>query len=1190
MFSKTTNMILCVILFVSVYVYADEQVLYVATNGNDAWSGTLAEPNPTATDGPLKTLTAARNRVLNVKWDIWGGIMQKPITVYIREGIYYQTPTFQLYWYDSGAEGKPISYKAYPGEQPIFSGGKALPALSKVQGQDYYSANIPEAANRNWKFRRLWIDEKSYTFARSPNTGYYYVAAIPEKPAGLDDYWENYWYCHHFNYNANDLKLWSGLAEGDITMQVFSLWEVQTVILGSVTPASKRAYTENHVLWGLNPSETITAGGQAKRYIVENAPDALDYPGEWQLNRVTGELRVIPFGDEDLSVLTAVAPITQTAVHIAGSPDNNQFVEYINFEGIAFRHYASPPILGGNSGGYKSNQGASNHPACVQLDGVRHIQFLNCEISRNGTHGLQMSRGCTNNRIEGCHIYDVGAGGIYIGERLQTNQGYDPGEYGATSHNIVHNNYIHHGGQEVQSGMGIIIAQSHNNTITNNEISHFKQSGMQIGWNWDTSESYSHDNLISHNRIHNIGMNISGDLGAIYTVGENFNTLISNNVMHTVYCWIQVNGKGLYPDQNTKGVAYQNNIVYDVAAYGIGVNFCHDITVENNIFASNYGKAPFMFGHQAYATITNNIFYLNFGNVYADNRDLIRLNWFVECNQNIYWRKGGKPVLFQKPSADSVTVTERIAFEQWQDFTGLDADSYVIDPMFNNPDAGDFSFKQGSPYSEIGFTPIDTSQVGLIGEEDWRMLPNQFNDGKKYAWYYEPFYATWLTAHTYADDGFAFGFEYNIPNTKPKAFTVFNAEQTEQASPIVIVSDENPSKGNYSVKVVSDGGQLPQLSYITFDPIIFNGDVRFSCDFYRQPGAGIEIVFADELSQTTAEIANDGKLSFAQEQLLTLDEEKWFTLEITFSVGRGARQFYDVVVFDGAERIFEQRITADSLELLNTVSINALEDNAMFYVDQVSVRKIGGGAFGAADRVRTDMTDYGMFAAVASEDEFDLELAESLPLSKADINKLAENWLAYNPEIIAGAWNFAGGSGSTAASNVYGGFDLSLVGNEGWGAEGFLFDGSNYFTAPKTSAGYNLNFLKDFKVTAKIKITDTDTNTIWSRLNSTWQQGCKQFLVQGGKLKFDCGWVGTVSGNYVVNDGQWHEVAVRYVAALNRIDIFVDGNLDVSEVLANDLKEKPDDFDFFVGCQQELEPGVRHAPFRGTIRNMLIQN
>lgn len=37
--------------------------LYVATNGNNNWSGTLAAPSANGTDGPLQTIVAARDGI-----------------------------------------------------------------------------------------------------------------------------------------------------------------------------------------------------------------------------------------------------------------------------------------------------------------------------------------------------------------------------------------------------------------------------------------------------------------------------------------------------------------------------------------------------------------------------------------------------------------------------------------------------------------------------------------------------------------------------------------------------------------------------------------------------------------------------------------------------------------------------------------------------------------------------------------------------------------------------------------------------------------------------------------------------------------------------------------------------------------------------------------------------------------------
>ena len=44
---------------------------------------------------------------------------------------------------------------------------------------------------------------------------------------------------------------------------------------------------------------------------------------------------------------------------------------------------------------------------------------------------------------------------------------------------------------------------------------------------------------------------------------------------------------------------------------------------------------------------------------------------------------------------------------------GTDANSRIEDPLFVDPENGDFRFKPGSPALEMGIVPIDMSQIGL---------------------------------------------------------------------------------------------------------------------------------------------------------------------------------------------------------------------------------------------------------------------------------------------------------------------------------------------------------------------------------------------------------------------------------------------------------------------------------------------
>ena len=49
---------------------------------------------------------------------------------------------------------------------------------------------------------------------------------------------------------------------------------------------------------------------------------------------------------------------------------------------------------------------------------------------------------------------------------------------------------------------------------------------------------------------------------------------------------------------------------------------------------------------------------------------------------------------------------------------GVDGHSQAIDPMFVDPENGDFRLKPDSPALKMGFVPFDVSKAGLIRESD----------------------------------------------------------------------------------------------------------------------------------------------------------------------------------------------------------------------------------------------------------------------------------------------------------------------------------------------------------------------------------------------------------------------------------------------------------------------------------------
>jgi hypothetical protein len=102
--------------------------VFVATNGSDSWSGTLAAPNAAATDGPLASVARAQMLVRS----LIRSQPNRPITVMLRGGTYYlplsmtSPGAWNLTASDSGTAAMPVAWANYPGESPVISGGEPV--------------------------------------------------------------------------------------------------------------------------------------------------------------------------------------------------------------------------------------------------------------------------------------------------------------------------------------------------------------------------------------------------------------------------------------------------------------------------------------------------------------------------------------------------------------------------------------------------------------------------------------------------------------------------------------------------------------------------------------------------------------------------------------------------------------------------------------------------------------------------------------------------------------------------------------------------------------------------------------------------------------------------------------------------------------------------------------------------------
>ena len=671
---------------------------YVATNGNDAWSGTLPEPNQAGTDGPFASITAARDAIRKLGTPATTG----PVTVFFRGGTYVLPETVVLGHLDSGTKQSPRIYKAYQKEIPILSSGQEIRGWKRVNTladlprggvgapalqENLWMAEVPGVAEGKWNFHQLFTNGERRQRARTPNTGYFLVDGMisGETPA-------------RFKFHPGDIdQAWA--VGGNAEVVALINWGGFRLKLKNVDPASNTAtLSARRQAWGW---------GENARYWVENIPQALDAPGEWYLDRATGVVYYHAMPNEDMSHIAAIAPVLPQLIRLEGDAEGESeelLAHNISLEGLTFSYTdwnnATTGLIHSfvewskPEDGHIDEQSAIDIPAAVEGVGAHMVSINKCVFIHLGGYAVDFHGGSKENSLTKSMMTDLGAGGVRIGD------GKAPSfDAQATSKNVVSDNTIHDIGKVYLTGTGIWVGSSGGNTIAHNEIYDTSYIGISVGWSWSYGPSWARDNIIEFNNIYNISRGVLSDLGCIYTVGVSPGTIIRNNLCHDVSRYEHgYGGWGIYTDEGSSEIVIENNVVYRTLDGGFHQNYGRNNVIRNNVMALGQTAQLKRTHNEDHMTLLfeHNIFYWKDGKMIDGNWDGSQYKF----DNNLYYQEGGKAVEFDGKS-----------FAEWKK-SGQDVHSIVAAPLFVDPEHGDFSLKPGSPALKIGFKPIDISGVG----------------------------------------------------------------------------------------------------------------------------------------------------------------------------------------------------------------------------------------------------------------------------------------------------------------------------------------------------------------------------------------------------------------------------------------------------------------------------------------------
>lgn len=538
---------------------------YVAPDGSDAWSGTLAAVNERQTDGPFATIHRAQQAVRELKHAVykekqepiekrWIGSPHgfgegRDILVLVRGGTYCLDEPLRFEPEDGGERCETnlpsgafeyhklkdyfVTYAAYPGEAPIVVGGRSVGPWERKDG-------LWIAPTNGMNVQKLVVDGRTQPLARTPNDGYFTASEMSPSSRAL-------------RFRPGDLHAWPEMQDNRIVMLL--RWHTGVNAIASIDEVKRTAYlrTPQHGIRVVPP-----------RYYVENIKSLLDAPGEWFFERKTNALSHLPdIGVEDLNTVRTLIPVLDRLITVEGLPGGP--VRNLRIYGLE--------LEAANAGGH-----------AVSFQYAHRCELVGATVRAVGGTGIYIGKGCYRARVLENRVLEADQGGIAVAGNPHPERWLDIVRETVVSHNFVAD----------CGGRSITATNCLDTVIAHNEVTRNRgRTAIQVGGWSNLEEAIDGGYRVEYNHLHDV-QEQADDSGAITTAGLTHDSVVRGNLIHDLHGGFFNDNVAIWFDNMSSGWRVEDNIYYNLDQGQMKLCACNlvDNVYKNNCLIESPANPP----------------------------------------------------------------------------------------------------------------------------------------------------------------------------------------------------------------------------------------------------------------------------------------------------------------------------------------------------------------------------------------------------------------------------------------------------------------------------------------------------------------------------------------------------------------------------------------------------------------------